>query len=227
MQKFILALFSVVALLGLVVPSFAHVERNGNRLARGLPPLPPARRGSAKRSSPSYVHKPHGHHHDHPTRRGSAKRSSPSNVHKPHGHHTDRIQLRDKNGTPFGFLTDFTGSGGDLYVTYYPGLHSLSFHGQGASDAHFLGVSASNTDLGPTSSAYVLITNVAMNDNKANAHIWTLSGNGQLIPVWQNHDGTSTPVDLCLNTAEGAIALTGDPSSLPSGWEQVEFYLVK
>lgn len=55
----------------------------------------------------------------------------------------------------------------------------------------------------------------------AESHIWTLNGNGQLIPVWQNHDGTSTPVDLCLNTAEGAIALTGDPKSLPSGWEQV------
>lgn len=55
MKTFFLALFSVVALLGLVAPSFAsevtHVERetNGERLARGLPPNPPTRRTTAKR----------------------------------------------------------------------------------------------------------------------------------------------------------------------------------
>ena len=55
----------------------------------------------------------------------------------------------------------------------------------------------------------------------ANAHIWTVNGNGQLIPIWPNSEGGSTPVDIALNAAEGAIALTGDPSSLPSGWKQV------
>lgn len=60
----------------------------------------------------------------------------------------------------------------------------------------------------------------------AESHIWTLNGDGQLIPVWQNHDGTSTPVDLCLNAAKGAIALTGKPSSLPSGWQQVVCFVL-
>src|SRR5712691_4796645 len=55
MKTFLLALFSVVALFGLVVPSFAsevtNLERetNGERLARGLPPNPPSRRTTAKR----------------------------------------------------------------------------------------------------------------------------------------------------------------------------------
>jgi len=55
MKTFFLALFSVVALLGLVAPSFAsevtNLERetNGERLARGLPPNPPSRRTTAKR----------------------------------------------------------------------------------------------------------------------------------------------------------------------------------
>lgn len=61
MKTFFLALFSVVALLGLVAPSFAsevtHVKRetNGERLARGLTPNPPTRRTTAKRFRHSQV----------------------------------------------------------------------------------------------------------------------------------------------------------------------------
>lgn len=61
MKKFFVALFSVVALLAVVVPSSAsaikHVERetNAQRLARGLPPNPPTRRSTAlaRRASPA------------------------------------------------------------------------------------------------------------------------------------------------------------------------------
>lgn len=55
----------------------------------------------------------------------------------------------------------------------------------------------------------------------ANAHIWTLNGDKQLIPIWPNSHGSATPVDISLNSEQGVIALTGDPSSLPSGWKQV------
>lgn len=61
MKKFFVALFSVAALLAVVVPSSAsHVEKveretNANRLARGLPPKAPTRRSTApaRRSSPT------------------------------------------------------------------------------------------------------------------------------------------------------------------------------
>ena len=56
----------------------------------------------------------------------------------------------------------------------------------------------------------------------ANAHIWTLNGDKQLIPIWSNTPhGSATPVDISLNSEQGVIALTGNPSSLPSGWKQV------
>ena len=53
MKRFILALFSVVALLALVAPSPVNAlrragrETNAERLARGLPPNPPTRRSTA------------------------------------------------------------------------------------------------------------------------------------------------------------------------------------
>ena len=59
MKNFIVALFSVVVLLGLVSPSSAYVigrhETNAQRLARGLPPNPPTRRLTApvRRASPT------------------------------------------------------------------------------------------------------------------------------------------------------------------------------
>jgi len=59
MKGFIVALFSVVALLGLALPSSAHAigqrETNSQRLARGLPPNPPSRRHTApvRRASPT------------------------------------------------------------------------------------------------------------------------------------------------------------------------------
>ncbi|KAH9991173.1 hypothetical protein BJV77DRAFT_557612 [Russula vinacea] len=302
MQKVFLALFSVVALLGLV-PSFASAETNGNRLARGLPPLPPSRRDTAKYGTPSHVHhhhhgEDHGeghgeghgqapsrrdtakygtpshvHHHHHgedhgeghgeghgqaPSGRRTAKRGIPSHVHHHHGQHhgqdhgqslapsgrrtakrgtpsqvyhhhgqnSDHIQIRDTDGISLGYLMDFTGSGRDLSVVYRAGSHSLSFHGQG-NDAHFLGAALSNDNLGPGSPAYVTLTNVALNDNQANAHIWTLAKDGQLIATWPNHDGTTSDVHLCLNAAGDGIILAGDPSKLPSGWKEVQFYLTK
>lgn len=59
MKNFIVALFSVIALLGLVLPSSAHAigrrETNAQRLARGLTPNAPSRRFTApvRRASPT------------------------------------------------------------------------------------------------------------------------------------------------------------------------------
>jgi hypothetical protein len=61
MKKFFVALFSVVSLLAVIVPSSAsaikHPERetNAQRFARGLPPNPPTRRSTAfaRRQSPT------------------------------------------------------------------------------------------------------------------------------------------------------------------------------
>jgi len=64
MQKLVLALLSVITLLGLVIPATSSaierveaVERdtNANRLARGLPVLPPVRRTGAYQPSHSQV----------------------------------------------------------------------------------------------------------------------------------------------------------------------------
>ena len=67
MQGFAVILFALVALFAIVVPSSAstlsHVKRetNADRFARGLPPLPPTRRATAKRqqnSQPSVPYAP-------------------------------------------------------------------------------------------------------------------------------------------------------------------------
>src|SRR5260370_5693018 len=51
--------------MGIVAPSPAYAiqERNADRLARGLPPLPPTRRDSAKYPHPSHPYKDHDDDH--------------------------------------------------------------------------------------------------------------------------------------------------------------------
>src|SRR5258708_2412604 len=65
MQKLLVAFISVVTLMGIVAPSPAYAiqERNADRLARGLPPLPPTRRDSAKYPHPSHPYKDHDDDH--------------------------------------------------------------------------------------------------------------------------------------------------------------------
>ena len=138
MQKVFLALFSVVALLGLV-PSFASAETNGNRLARGLPPLPPSRRDTAKYGTPSHVHHHHhgedhreGHREGHgqaPSRRDTAKYGTPSHVH--HHHHGEDHGEGHGEGhgqAPSGRRTAKRGI--PSHVHHHHGQHHGQDHGQ-------------------------------------------------------------------------------------------------
>lgn len=65
MQRFAVILFALVALFAVVVPSSASIhsqvkrETNSDRFARGLPPLPPSRRETAKRTHNSQVSVPY------------------------------------------------------------------------------------------------------------------------------------------------------------------------
>lgn len=187
MKTFFLALFSVVALLGLVAPSFAsevtHVERetNGERLARGLPPNPPTRRTTAKR-----------HRH-------SQAPPAPKQY----------VEVRDLSGDILGFITNGGGRQGlsvdwrlNFPVTYNDGSHTLS------NGAQFLG--AHNThggSLGSGHSKSVFLEKVSDNDNDAQAHIWKLNDGGVLTATWSSH-GSQTPVSFVLKG--DSIKLTGD-----------------
>jgi len=201
MKTFFLALFSVVALLGLVAPSFAsevtNVGRgtNGERLARGLPPNPPSRRTTAKR---------HRHSQAPPVQK-------------------QYVEVRDLHGDVLGFI----GNGGshglkvgwslNFPVTYDGGSHTL------ANGAQFLG--AHNTHggiLGSGHSTSVFLQKVSDNDHNSQDHIWTLNSGGTLSATWTNPGGSQTPVSFVFQG--GSVKLTGDPGA--TGGVPVQLLLV-
>jgi len=198
MKTFFLALFSVVALLGLVAPSSAsevtHVERetNGERLARGLPPNPPTRRTTAKR-----------HRH-------SQAPPAPKQY----------VEVRDLSGDILGFIANGGGRQGlsvdwrlNFPVTYNDGSHTLSNGGQ------FLGVHNTHGRSGHSKS--VFLEKVSDNDNDAQGHIWKLNDGGVLTATLSSH-GSQTPVYFVLKG--DSIKVTEDPGS--TGGKQVVLVLI-
>jgi len=204
MKTFFLALFSVLALLGLVAPSFASEvtnlgrETNGERLARGLPPNPPSRRTTAKRHRPSQAPPP-------------AQR--------------EYIEVRDLHGDVLGFVSG-GGSHGlsvgwrlNFPVIFDGGSHTLSV----SNGAQFLGGHDTHGGtLGSGHSTSVFLQKVSGNDHNSQDHIWTLNGGGLLTATWTNPGGSRTPAYFVLQG--NSIKLTGDTAA--TGGVPVKLVLV-
>ncbi|KAI9440896.1 hypothetical protein H4582DRAFT_1939909 [Lactarius indigo] len=218
MQKFAVVLFALVALFA-IVPSPASAlsqvkrETNADRFARGLPPLAPTRRSSAKRHQNSQVPR------------------------------SGRIQVRDHgNGNSHGFIQNGpTGPHGvnhgdnsdysDLNVIYNPAEKSIYCLGpRFTGNGFYLGAPDSSSILGDHSTAYVTITNVEIGVTTAQAGIWIIDAvTGELTAIWVNHDGSTVTVSCVYHSVDNILILVGDPDAFISqnqGWELVKLIIV-
>jgi hypothetical protein len=222
MQRFAVVLFALVALFVIIAPSSAstlsHVKRetNADRFARGLPPLPPTRRATAKRQQ-------------------NSQPAVPS---------TGRIQVRDHNGNgkslgyvqngpsgPHGVNLGTDPDYSDLYVIFNPVEHRIScqysdFDGNGGS---YFGAPATSEVLSVASTVYVLLTNVDIGNEADEADIWSIDPAGQLTAVWENADSSTVPVSFAYNDYTNALALVGDIVGFTNDnpdWDQVDLFIV-
>lgn len=218
MQRFAVVLFALVALFA-IVPSSASAlsqvkrETNADRFARGLPPMPPTRRSTAKRQQNSPVPR------------------------------SGRIQVRDPgNGNPHGYIQNGpSGPGGvhhndnsdytDLNVIYNPAEKSIyclgaHFSGKGL----YLGAPDSSDLLGDYSTAFVIITNVEKDISTAQAGIWTIDTvTGKLTAIWLNYDGSIVTVSCVYHQGNDVLALVGDYDDFigqNQGWQLVELIII-
>jgi hypothetical protein len=220
MQRYAVVLFALVALFGIVVPSSAstlsHLKRetNADRFARGLPPLPPTRRATAKRQQ-------------------NSQPSVPT---------TGRIQVRDLNGYSHGYVQNGpSGPNGinlgdnpdysDLNVIFNPVEQSIfcldsDFDGVGGS---YFGVPTTTQILSADSPDYVLLTNVAMGNVADEADIWSINPAGQLGAVWVNIDASTVVVSFAYKAATNTLAIVVGIASFIDenpGWNQVNLFIV-
>jgi len=193
MQKLILTLFSVVVLLGLVLPSSAAVigrkrETNAQRLARGLPPNPPTRRLTA------------------PVRRAS---STPL---------TDQcLEVRTLDGTVLGCVDNGGASHGisvgdkrNWPLTYTPSTMTLN------NGAQFLG--AHDTPavvLGPALPTSVFLQKVSDSDTNAEDNLWSVDPNTlEVTATWTNPGNVPVSAQICNDGPQGgsngSILLSGN-----------------
>jgi len=224
MQRFAVVLFALVALFATVVPSSAgvlsHVKRetNADRFARGLPPLPPTRRASAKRSQVS---------------QGSVPRTGRIEVrnHGPQGGNPHLGYVQNGPVGPTGVNPGNNPAYSDLYVTFDPVEHTIqcldSQFNDGNPGTFFGGLVTSNI-LSATSSAYVLLTNVALGNVADEADIWSIDPNGLLSAVWENVDSSTVTVSFAYYGATNTLALVGDILDFTKGnpgWVQVDLFI--
>ncbi|KAH9169443.1 hypothetical protein EDB89DRAFT_2072982 [Lactarius sanguifluus] len=219
MQRFAVLLFALVALFA-IVPSSASAlslvkrDTNAHRFARGLPPMPPTRRSTAKR------------HQNSPVPRSG------------------RIQVRDhgKNGNAHGYIKNGpSGPGGvnrnghpddtDLNVIYNPAektIYCLGSHFSG--NGQYLGAPDSSAVLGDHSTASVTITNVETGISTAQAGIWTIdTDTGKLTAIWVNPDGTIVTVSSVYHRGNNVLALVGDPDDFINqnhSWQLVDLFII-
>jgi len=201
MQRFAVVLFALVALFAIVVPSAsAHSpmkrETNADRFARGLPPLAPSRRETAKRQQNSQA---------------SVPRSG-------------RIQVRDdRNGNSYGYVQNGpTGPGGvnpgndlaytNLFVVYDTIQKSvLCLDSQFSGIGLYFGAAVIADILGADSIVYVVLTNVEIGIETAEAGIWNYNEvTGELTAVWENIDGSTVVVSCAYNVVENTLVLVGN-----------------
>jgi len=223
MQRFAVILFALVALFAVVVPSSASIlsqvkrETNGDRFARGLPPLPPSRRETAKRTQNSHPSVPQ----------------------------TGRIQVRDHgNGQSLGYVQNGpTGPHGinlgtdpecrDLNVFYNPWEKTIfglgAVFGKTGTGGSYFGGLVTPEILSGSSLAYVPLQNVDISKATDEADIWSIGPDGQLIALWTNIDSSIITVGYVYNSVTNQLYLVGDAAgfvSAFSSWDIVDLFLI-
>ncbi|KAI0259405.1 hypothetical protein BC834DRAFT_974289 [Gloeopeniophorella convolvens] len=226
MQSFTLAIFALVAVLALALPgarasahgSGHHVQRDTNaaRFARGMPPLPPTRRSTAKRTS-------------------TTQASVPT---------TGRIQLRDiETSVTIGYLQNsVAGPTGinlgldvlhvwDLQVQFDVVQKSLFclgslFEGPG----YYLGAAVSTEiwQLGQVLS--VDLAAVDINVETFEANLWSLDlTTGRLSGLWENVDLTTIDIHIMYDKVQNVVSFCPDANAYKAVHEnvvEVEWFLV-
>lgn len=197
MKKFFVALFSVIALLAVVVPSSAsdvqNVERdsetNAGRLARGLPPKAPTRRSTAH-----------------------ARRSSPTPP-------KQYIVAYDRDGNPLGFVQKggsthgiHVGNKMNFPVTFDPTSHTV--FSAGAGDQYLGGHNQPTVIMGSDLPTSTFLQRVSANNQNSEIDIWYPGPNNQLLAMWTNPSGPLVPIYF-FETQTGSILMTGDPNAFP------------
>ncbi|KAI9458349.1 hypothetical protein BJY52DRAFT_1186839 [Lactarius psammicola] len=206
MQRFaFLLLAASVALLGTIVPVEAawqgKHETNGQRFARGLPPLPPVRRSLTETA-----------------RRRQVSQPSSSAV------QTGRLEVRwAVDGTILGHVSNDPIRGpiglnlesgpnlavGDLTVAFSDS--SLLTQDPIFAAPYYIGGSGTNP-LSPQNSNTVQFINVAAGPN---ADIWTLdTKSGALNATWINPDNTKIQPTLIYNAGSNVLSFTANPLAL-------------
>jgi len=204
MKKFIVALFSVVALLAVVVPSSAsHVqnverETNAERLARGLPPKAPTRRSTAP-----------------------ARRSSPTPP-------KQYIVVYDADGNPLGFVQKGGSNHGinvgdkmNFPVTFDPTSHTV--FSAGAGDQYLGGHNEPTVTMGSSLATSTYLERVSVNSKNSETDIWYPGPNNELLAMWTNPSGPPVAVYF-FETQTGSILMTGDPKAFPD-LQQIYLFL--
>jgi len=219
MQRFAVVLFALVALFATVVPSSAssllHVKRetNADRFARGLPPLPPTRRETAKRQQ------------------NSQQPSAPT---------TGRIQVRDNgSGSPLGYVQngqsgphgiDINPGFTDLYVTFNSVQNTIFFQDQQFIGGSFFGALDPGNIINAASTLALPLTNVYLGNVIEEADIWWIDQTtGELTAYWTNPDSTTSLVYFAYNAAADSLVLVGDVVDFINeyaGWVQVLLFIV-
>jgi len=223
MQRFAIVLFALVALFATVVPSSAssllHVKRetNADRFARGLPPLPPTRRATAKRQQ------------------NSQQPSAPT---------TGRIQVRDngsgsQGGSPLGYVQngqsgphglDINPGFSDLYVTFSSVQNSILCLDQQFNGGSYFGALAPGDIINAASTVALPLTNVYLGNVADEADIWWIDQTtGELTAYWTNPDSTTSLVYFAYNAAADSLVLLGDVVDFINGnpgWSQVVLFIV-
>jgi len=217
MQRFAVVLFALVALFAIGSPSSVNAlsqmkrETNADRFARGLTPLPPSRRATAKRSQNSQA---------------SVNRSGRVQV-RDHGNGQSRGYLQPG---PNGIGLDNNPQDSDFSVRYNSHDKSLfclgSHFKQGG---HYLGGAVTPHILNAGSTYYVPLTNVDAGNPDYETAIWTIDNTGKLTANWENVDNTNVPVSCAFNDAENSIVLVGDINDFCDqnpDYKPVDLYIV-
>lgn len=221
MQRFTIVLFALVALFATVVPSssasaLSHVKRETNaaRFARGLPPLPPTRRETARRHEKSQA---------------SVPRSGRVQV-RDHDHGNSHGYIQNGPSGPHGINHGGDPDYSDLTVIYNSVQNSIFCLGAHFSgNGFYLGAAVSTEILSIHSTAHVSLINVEIGITTAEAGIWTIGPDGKLTAVWVNIDGSTVPVGCAYHDVDNALVLVGDIDgfiSLNAGWVKVDIYIV-
>jgi hypothetical protein len=201
MQRFTVALFALVAIFALVLPSIdarasglRRMDTNAARLRRGEGLMPPA---NLKRHAPSKVE--------------AAKRHGPSlTPGGPPGGSTGNVQCRGNDGKTIGYLgpngTVKRGTDGAASLSYSRSSGKISIGGGGIFGALL-------DSFFPFNGGLKIDVKIDVNESE-NAIIWDIEeSTGKMTPSYIDTDGTKTPCSVERDENSGKLTFTTSPTN--------------